>query len=137
MNKIIGVIFAICFILSPAVNAADSGYRDNPSPYAGQGAAQVPDYAAADPGFAVVDILVMRPLGIAATVAGSALFAAISPFTAVASIPAPHNAFNTAYKVLIRIPARYTFVRPVGDKTLPGYDVRYGDEFAHQQRLQY
>ncbi len=60
-----------------------------------------------------VDVAFLRPLGLAATVAGTAMFVALSPFTAIASIPKPHNAFPKLFDALVNGPAKYTFVRPV------------------------
>jgi hypothetical protein len=36
--------------------------------------------------------------------------------TAFASIPAPHDAFQKTFNVLVAAPGIYTFVRPVGDR---------------------
>lgn len=58
--------------------------------------------------------LVLRPLGLVGLVAGTAVFAAISPLTAIANIPEPHNAFPLLSNVLIIKPAKYTFERPLG-----------------------
>jgi hypothetical protein len=55
------------------------------------------------------DILVVRPLGIIATVGGSALFIVALPFSALGG--------NTqeVFQQLVAKPAKYTFTRPVGD----------------------
>jgi hypothetical protein len=81
-----------------------------------------------DPLFVLLDIVIYRPLGVAVTAGGAAVFAGLSPLTALASIPDPHDAFEKTYKVLIRMPARYTFVRPVGDKSLSGYGPFYNEK---------
>ncbi|NBP02060.1 MAG: multidrug transporter [Proteobacteria bacterium] len=61
-------------------------------------------------GFAAVgDLLVVRPLGAAATVGGFGLFAVASPFAAMAD--GTEDVFNT----LVKQPAEYTFVRDLGD----------------------
>lgn len=61
-------------------------------------------------GFAAVgDILVVRPLGAAGTVAGFGLFAVASPFAAMAD--AADEVFNT----LVVEPGEYTFERDLGD----------------------
>lgn len=62
----------------------------------------------------ITDVLVIRPVGAAATLAGAALFVATSPFTALASIPEPHNAFDRVGSLLVGTPYAYTFVRPLG-----------------------
>ena len=64
---------------------------------------------------AVFEILILRPLGFASLVGGTALFVGMSPLTALASIPAPHDAFPKTAELLVVTPARYTFVRPIGD----------------------
>ncbi len=61
------------------------------------------------PGKMVVDALVTRPLGIIATVFGTALFVVSLPFSALGG--------NTreAYNNLMVKPAKYTFKRPLGE----------------------
>jgi hypothetical protein len=73
----------------------------------------------ADPAFTLLDILIYRPIGLAATLAGVGIFLGISPLTALASIPRPHDAFPQAFDILVNTPAAYTFVRPLGDRTIP------------------
>jgi hypothetical protein len=73
----------------------------------------------ADPAFTLLDILIYRPIGLAATLAGVGLFVGISPLTALASIPRPHDAFPQAFDILVNTPGAYTFIRPLGDRTLP------------------
>lgn len=69
-----------------------------------------------DPGFVILDVLVYRPLGVAVTVLGTSLFIAMSPLTALASIPEPHDAFEKTSRVLVLTPATDTFVRPLGNR---------------------
>lgn len=76
---------------------------------------------ATDPGFVMLDVLLYRPLGFVATLAGGAVFVGMSPLTAFATIPAPHDAFDKTFKALVLAPAAYTFVRPLGDRSLVGY----------------
>ena len=71
--------------------------------------------------FVVPDILIYRPVGFAFTVAGAALFVAISPLTAFANIAPPHDAFEKAKDILIMAPASYTFLRPVGNNSATDY----------------
>lgn len=73
----------------------------------------------ADPAFTLLDILIYRPIGLAATLAGVGIFLGISPLTALASVPRPHDAFPQAFDILVNTPAAYTFVRPLGDRTIP------------------
>jgi len=72
-----------------------------------------------EPGFVILDVLFYRPVGLLATVIGTGAFIGISPLTAFASIPAPHDAFIKTGKILVLSPAAYTFIRPVGDRDFP------------------
>jgi hypothetical protein len=71
------------------------------------------------PGFVILDVIFYRPMGLVATVIGAGVFIGISPLTALASIPAPHDAFVRTSNILILAPAAYTFIRPLGDRNLP------------------
>lgn len=73
------------------------------------------------PFFVIPDILIYRPLGVAATAVGAGLFVLISPFTALAQISSPHDAFEKTSNILIMGPGRYTFARPVGNMALTGF----------------
>jgi hypothetical protein len=77
----------------------------------------------ADPGFVLLDVLLYRPVGFAVTIIGTGAFIGLSPLTALASIPAPHDAFAKTSKILILAPAAYTFIRPIGNREFP-YHVR-------------
>ena len=63
----------------------------------------------------IIDAVLLRPFGFATMVVGSALFVGLSPLVAIASIPAPHDAFVRLADTIVVKPAKYTFVRPVGD----------------------
>jgi hypothetical protein len=56
----------------------------------------------------VVDIVIMRPLGLAATVIGTALTIVALPFTI------PTGSVGDSARELIVKPAQYTFKRPLG-----------------------
>jgi hypothetical protein len=58
---------------------------------------------------AVGDVLLVRPLGTAATIGGLGIFAVASPFAAMAG--ATEEVFDT----LVIEPANYTFNRDLGD----------------------
>ncbi len=75
-------------------------------------------------GIFLIDIVLFRPVGLAATVAGTAVFIALSPLTAFANIPKPHNAFDKTAQFLIQQPAKFTFERPLG-VYYPDEDGRY------------
>lgn len=67
-------------------------------------------------GFDVIaDVAVVRPVTLAGTVIGSALFVGLLPFTALASIPAPHKGVQLTADLLVLKPAQYTFSRRAGD----------------------
>jgi hypothetical protein len=72
-----------------------------------------------DPGFVILDVLLYRPVGFAVTIIGTGAFIGLSPLTALASIPEPHDAFAKTGKILILAPGAYTFIRPVGDRDFP------------------
>lgn len=58
---------------------------------------------------------ILRPVGFLSFLGGCALFAATTPFTAIASIEAPHDAWFNSFNGFVGAPVRYTFTRPVGD----------------------
>lgn len=65
----------------------------------------------------LIESVFLRPFGLLGTVVGSAIFVGVSPLTAIASIPAPHDAFVKLADTIVVKPAKYTFVRPIGDYT--------------------
>jgi hypothetical protein len=79
-----------------------------------------------NPWFVPMDILITRPLGLATTITGSALFVVLSPFIGLSAIAPPHDAFERVADVFIVVPATYTFLRPVGKFLCPG-DCRPSD----------
>ncbi len=56
-----------------------------------------------------IDLLLVRPLGIVATVLGGGVFIVSLPFTALG------GNVEGAYNALLSDPAKFTFVRPLGD----------------------
>jgi len=62
--------------------------------------------------------VMLRPMGVVASAAGVAFFVAGSPFTALASIPEPHDAFTQTFDAFVKTPYRLTFRRPLGDYRL-------------------
>ena len=62
-----------------------------------------------DPGVMAVDLIAVRPLGLVATLAGSAVFIVSIPFSALGG--------NTedAWESLVVDPATFTFKRPLGE----------------------
>lgn len=55
------------------------------------------------------DVLLVRPLGTAATIGGFGIFAVASPFAAMA------DATDEVFGTLVEAPANYTFDRDLGD----------------------
>jgi hypothetical protein len=55
------------------------------------------------------DVLIVRPVSLAATVIGTALFIVALPFSL------PSGSVGTTAQALVATPYKYTFVRPVGD----------------------
>ncbi len=70
--------------------------------------------AQANSGDVIMDVMFGRPLGLVGTIVGTALFLGLTPFTALASIPQPHDAFPRVAGILIGKPVYYTFRRPLG-----------------------
>jgi hypothetical protein len=62
----------------------------------------------------LTDVIFVRPAGFAGMLAGGALFIGLSPLTALANIPEPHDAFERVGGILVGVPYAYTFVRPLG-----------------------
>ena len=62
----------------------------------------------------LTDVIVIRPVGFAGTLAGGALFLGLSPLIALAAIPEPHDSFDKMGVLLVGVPYHYTFVRPLG-----------------------
>lgn len=66
-------------------------------------------------GYDVMMDMVLRPVGFVATIIGAGVFVGVSPLTAMAAIPEPHDAFEKLADTLVCKPAKWTFSRPVGD----------------------
>lgn len=62
-----------------------------------------------DPGTLAMDILIARPLGILATVAGGAIFLVSLPISAMT------GQTRMVYDKMVRDPAKYTFKRSLGE----------------------
>jgi hypothetical protein len=62
-----------------------------------------------DPAEVAADALVVRPLGLAATAVGAAIFVVALPFAAIS------GDVNRTAKTLVGAPARFTFRRRLGD----------------------
>ena len=62
----------------------------------------------ADPGVMLVDLVLARPAGLVATIAGSVIFVVALPFSLLGD-----NTDET-WESLVVSPAQYTFKRPIG-----------------------
>ena len=63
----------------------------------------------------LADLLLLRPTGLVMTVGGAGLVVATSPFTGLASIAPPHDAFVRVGNAFVVGPAGFTFNRPLGE----------------------
>ncbi len=63
----------------------------------------------------LADLVLLRPAGLVMTVGGAGLLVATSPFTGMASIAPPHDAFTRAGNAFVVGPAGFTFNRPLGE----------------------
>lgn len=66
-------------------------------------------------GYDVMLDMVLRPVSLVATVIGAGVFVGVSPLTALAAIPYPHDSFEKLAETIVCKPAKYTFNRQVGD----------------------
>ncbi len=66
-------------------------------------------------GYDVLFDAILRPIGLAGTAIGAGVYIGVSPFTAISSIPAPHDAFAELGDLLVCKPFKWTFMRPSGD----------------------
>ena len=66
-------------------------------------------------GYDVMMDMILRPVGLVGTIIGAGIFVGVSPLTAMAAIPAPHDAFEKLADTIVCKPAKWTFVRPSGD----------------------
>jgi hypothetical protein len=73
----------------------------------------------------LVDVGVLRPVGLVATVAGFALFVVTLP------ISIPTLSIEKSFDILVVNPARYTFARELGGEDI-NYDKR--EEYERQQK---
>ena len=66
-------------------------------------------------GYDVMIDMILRPVGIAATIIGAGAYIGVSPLTAIATIPKPHDAFEKLADTIVCKPFKWTFLRPSGD----------------------
>src|SRR5688572_6637058 len=84
---------ALCLALAPSLTWASQDYQmSEPSGEA-----------------VLADAVIVRPVGLIATVFGAAAFVISLPFTI------PSGSVGTAARTLVGKPAHFTFVRPIGE----------------------
>ncbi len=108
MKKLIQVAVLACFVASLAPRAALGDVTEEERDLA-----------------FLVDVGVLRPVGLVTTVAGFVLFLVTLP------ISIPTLSIEKSFDILVANPARYTFVRELGGEDA-NYDKR--DEYERQQK---
>ncbi len=73
------------------------------------------DHKVESDGYDVMIDMILRPVGIAATIIGAGAYIGVSPLTAIATIPEPHDAFVKLADTIVCKPFKWTFLRPSGD----------------------
>ncbi|WP_428357198.1 hypothetical protein [Methyloprofundus sp.] len=63
----------------------------------------------------ILSEIVIRPFAVLGSITGFALFVVASPFSGLASIPEPHDAFKTTWDNFVVTPYYFAFRRPLGD----------------------
>ena len=74
-------------------------------------------------GWSAVDLMIARPLGVAAAIGGTGVFIASLPFTLTVDIishiaGSPVGAMNSAAKMLMLEPLKFSFVREFPDEDM-------------------
>jgi hypothetical protein len=93
LKRLIVLVTAIALVAVPCMTCFAEGFEQDDDLIAGKMAAEV----------------VVRPLGLVATVLGGAIFIVTIPFSALGG-----NA-DAAYNYLLADPFKFTFSRPLGD----------------------
>ena len=91
-KSLVSALAAVCMVLTTSLVRADQ-YSTDAQPTAEAMAG---------------DLIFVRPLGLVATILGTATFLVALPFTI------PSGSVGSSAKVLIGEPASYTFTRPLG-----------------------
>ncbi len=63
----------------------------------------------------ILSEFIIRPTAVLGSATGFVLFVAASPFSGLASIPEPHDAFMTTWNDFVVTPYHFAFRRPLGD----------------------
>ena len=73
------------------------------------------NYKVEGDGYDVMMDMILRPVGLAATIIGAGVYIGVSPLTAISTIARPHDAFEKLADTLVCKPFKWTFMRPSGD----------------------
>ena len=63
----------------------------------------------------ILSEIIIRPAAVIGSITGLTLFVVASPFSGLASIPEPHDAFKTTWDNFVVTPYYFAFRRPLGD----------------------
>ena len=99
------ILFLIILLLLATTLAVAQETAEMNVPNEANETAEAPNTA----GAMVLDALLLRPLGLVATVLGAATFVVTLPFSL------PTRSADDAAEVLVVKPAEYTFARPLGE----------------------
>ncbi len=96
---VLSCLLAIALLVSPlpilAENVIEAELNSNRNP--------------PDPAIMIIDLILIRPLGLIATIGGSVFFIISSPFSLLG------DNVDDAWESLVVSPAKYTFKRPLGE----------------------
>jgi hypothetical protein len=76
----------------------------------------------------LIDLVVVRPLGVAATAIGAVAFVVALPFTI------PSGSVKASAREMVQEPAAYTFTRPLGEFDRCGRDGGYCGAYSSERR---
>ena len=105
--RFLAVLIALA-LLAPATGAAADTGAGGAASDGGSGSTYW-DVTWEQVGASVLDVVILRPLGFAASAVGVAAFAVSLPLVA------PSKNIRASWDVFVMAPADYTFVRPIGE----------------------
>ena len=124
--------FRICFFIAAclclsqqtafAEEEPDASHHHHPVEEVDSSSTVQPEYTATEAGDSASSIskdilseLIIRPVAVLGSATGLVLFVIASPFSGLASIPEPHDAFKTTWNDFVVTPYHFAFRRPLGD----------------------
>jgi len=109
MKQVLSLLLAGALILTPMTARPCSAQESAPpSPVSRQTDSAPADHQDPPGELIIADVLIMRPLGMAACIIGLAGAIVAAPFAATT------NSFDRVSRQLVNVPFNYTFVRPLG-----------------------